>query len=194
MTVCPDNATPEGWPVWVDYFVGEEEYTQCIGCNYSIYVAAPVYVTGTVWEIVWKWMRAGYMGVPGNLTLTGVNVTLSDGTIYSNLSNATGGYNISVAPGNYTLNATLSPAFAPRQYGYVNLTGDEGVVVIDFVGNNGLLPDAPLYVGNQKISPIALSYALKAVNCYLYNQSYSAGNLNATNMGYVVAVWLGTTP
>jgi len=188
MTVCPDNATPEGWPVWVDYFVGEEEYTQCIGCNYSIYVAAPVYVTGTVREIVWNWMRAGYMGVPGNLTLTGVNVTALDTTTNSSITNATGYYNISVAPGDYILYASLA-GFATETYGAVNITGLEvGPVVVNFIGVNGLEPSpAPFYTPKY-----ALSYALRAGNLWLVEPPSSEAVLTGTESLNITNLWLAT--
>lgn len=181
MTICPDNNTAS-----IEYYIGETAYVNCIGCQYQIYVAAPVYVEGTVWEVVWNWFRPGSQGNPGNLTLENANVSMNDTTPNSSLTNAVGYYNISVAPGNYTLTASLA-GFATETYGWVNVTGTEGVIVIDFIGVNGLEPNSPFYTPKY-----ALSYALKAVNCYLIIPSVPAAALTPVEMGNVTACWLAT--
>ena len=183
---------------WIEYYIGEDVFTKYIGGDFQICVAKTVPVEGTVWEIVWKWWRDGYDNHNGTLTLANATVYLNGTESYSNTTNATGYYIFpAVAPGTYEVKASLPTAFNDRVWGNLTIIGNENETqVCTFIGNKGLLPQSPLYVGNQKFSAIALSYALKAVNCYVYNQSYPAGaaNLTSTSMGQVVTVWLNTTP
>ena len=193
MTVCPANATVDGAPVEIEYYLDATTVvSSCIGCNFSILVATPAYLEGTVWEVVWNWFRAGYDGAAGNLTLSGVNVTAKDGILVWNITDAVGYYNISVVPGqNYTVTAThVAGDFAPKSQ-VVNIPALGGVVVCDFVGVNGLEPYAPFYNDPTRYRR-ALSYALKACNCWLIGQSYAAGDLTLTEVGNVTAMWLAT--
>ena len=183
---------------WIEYYIGETSYVKPITCNYSIYVAAPVYVDGTVWEVVWYWstthpsFTGGYQNQVGNLTLEGANVTLVDGDTYYNLTDGNGYYNVSVPPGTYTLTASLDPAFAPETYGVLNIVGDEGVITINFIGQNGLEPYDPFYSDNAK-NKMAVSYVAKAVNCYLITPAtMPAAALTLTEVGNVTAMWRNT--
>ena len=193
MTVCPANATVDGAPVEIEYYLDATTVvSSCIGCNFSILVATPAYLEGTVWEVVWNWFRAGYDGAAGNLTLSNVNVAAEDGAMVWDITNAVGYYNISVVPGqNYTVTAThVAGDFAPKSQ-VVNIPALGGVVVCDFVGVNGLEPYAPFYNDPTRYRR-ALSYALKACNCWLIGQSYAAGDLTLTEVGNVTAMWLAT--
>jgi hypothetical protein len=183
MTVCPDDSTG-----WIEYYIGETAYTNCIDCDFQIFVAAPAYLEGTVWEVVWNWFRLGYDGSSGNLLLSGVNVTAEDGILVWNITDAVGYYNVTVVPGaNYNVTAThIAGDFAAKTQ-VVNIPVVGGVVVCDFIGVDGLEPNAPFYTPK-----FALSYATKAVNAWLITPSVPAAALTLTEVGNVTAMWLNT--
>ena len=176
---------------WLEYYIDDDPtmYVEPIRCEYPIYVAAPAHLEGTVYEVVWQWARAGFGGNPpgSNLTLSGVNVTVLDTTSTFNLSTATGYYNMSLPPGEYILSASLA-GFATETWGNVTVTGAENASIVrNFIGVNGLEPNAPFYTPN-----FALSYATKAVNAWLITPSVPAAALTLTEVGNVTAMWLNT--
>ena len=172
---------------WLEFFIGGNgPYKACtVGKNVTEVVEGEI--AGLVYQV------AGQTS-PNlrTLALRGVNVTLWNETALINwtLSNPDGSYNITVpTTGSYTLNATLAN-FTTETSSWMNFTTAEELEAggtVDFMGNTALVPSLP--------PGCSLSYALGAINLWLFNPSPPRETrcwLDVDHAMEVVHVWLNT--
>jgi hypothetical protein len=168
---------------WLEYYISENPAVAAVTGEYQITVVAGRPLNVTVFEVVYNLWGTDLLmpGATVDLTYT-INGTVAGSAVADAFGVAAFGL---VLPGDWTLEASMA-GFTPE-------TGDSLVVT----GLEASLSD--LYcIGNTGVEPTTctMSYALRAINCWLYAPSAppvpADASLNPAHVVSVVNVWLNT--